>query len=99
MAEGVDEINSLRGRRHQRDCVEHASTEPVPARDDVNRALEVLEVVGESPFTREAAIDIADRAHRGIIDELRYVRADQRVIDEKEAILLRVAGGQEVIRT
>src|SRR5262249_43472533 len=99
MAERLDEIDSLRGGGHRRGGVEHASTESVPARDDVNRAFEVLEVVSEGPITGEAATDIAHRAPRDVIDELRDVRAEQCVISEKEAILLYIACGEEVIRT
>src|SRR5262245_64442409 len=98
MAESLDEIDGLRGRGHQCGGVEHAGTKPVPARDDVDRALEVLEVVGEGPITREAATDIAHRAPRDVIDELRDVRAEQGVVSEKEAILLYSARGEEVIR-
>src|SRR5262247_4175881 len=99
MAERFDEIDRLRRRGHQRGGVEHASTESVPASDDVNRAFEVLEVVCEGPITCEAATDIAHRAPRDVIDELRDVRAEQFVISEKEAILLYIACGEEVIRT
>src|SRR5262245_10504499 len=99
MAELLDEIDSLRGRGHQRGGVEHASAESVPARDDIDRAFEILEVVGEGPITREAATDIAHRAPRDVIDELRDVRAEQGVVSEKEAILLYIACGEEVIRT
>src|SRR5262245_29215409 len=99
MAELLDEIDSLRGRGHPRGGVEHASPESVPAGDDIDRAFEVLEVVGEGPIAREAATDIANRAPRDVIDELRDVRAEQGVVSEKEAILLYVACGEEVIRT
>ena len=93
MSERLDEIDRHSRRSHQICGVEHAGAKPMSARKDVNLAFEVLEVVGKCPIAGEAAVDVADCAQRDVVYELRDIGADQRVVDEKEAILLRVAGG------
>jgi hypothetical protein len=91
MSEGLDEIDRYPRRGHQIGGVEHAGAKPVPARNDVRLTVEVLKVVGKCSIAREAAVDIADSAYGDVVNELRDVGADQRVVNEKEAILLRIA--------